>query len=132
MFSLRFSGSKFLINSRWQFRVREFFSYTSFCGIGSLFILCLKFLFRKCVTYVLGCSRLFSLRFSGSKFLINSRWQFRVREFFSYTSFCGIGSLFILCLKFLFRKCVTYVLGCSFIKFCSLTHFSTVSHFYTH
>ena len=27
----------------------------------------------------------------------------------------------ILCLKLLFRKCVTYVAGCSFAKTCSLT-----------
>ena len=38
-----------------------------------------------------------------------------------YTSFCGICSLFILCLKLLFPQCVTYVLGCYFIKTCSLT-----------
>ena len=31
---------------------------------------------------------------------------FRVRK-----SFCGIWKLSILCLKLLFRKCVTYVLG---------------------
>ena len=53
MFSLRFSGSKFLMNLRQQFRVRKSFSCTknfsctSFCGICSLFILCLKLLFRK-------------------------------------------------------------------------------------
>ena len=53
MFSLHFPGSKFLINLRRQFRVRKifpctyFFLYTSFCVICSLFILCLKLLFRK-------------------------------------------------------------------------------------
>ena len=49
---------------------------------------------------------MFSLRFSGSRFLIN----------FSYTSFCWACNVFILCLKLLFRKYVTCVLGCSFIK----------------
>ena len=32
---------------------------------------------RTCLIYM------FSLRFSGSKFLINLRWQFRVRKIFS-------------------------------------------------
>ena len=35
--------------------------------------------------------------------------------------FRGVYSLFILCLKFIFRKCVTFVVGCSFIKTGSLT-----------
>ena len=69
---------------------------------------------RGCLVYM------FSLRFSGSKFLTNLR-QFGVRKIFSYTRFCGIYSLFILCLKLLFRKCVTYVVGSSLIKTCSLT-----------
>ena len=62
MFSLRFAGSKFLINLRRKFRVRKIFSYTSsfsckrFCEIYSLLILCFKLLFRKCVTYVAGRS----------------------------------------------------------------------------
>ena len=68
-----------------------------------------------------------SLRFSGSKFLINLRRQFRVSKIFSCTenflctSFCGICSLCILCLKLLYRKCATYLVGCSFIKTSSLT-----------
>ena len=33
---------------------------------------------------------------------------------FSYTSFCGICGLIILGLKLPFRKCVAYVLSCSF------------------
>ena len=33
---------------------------------------------------------IFSLRFSGSKFLLNLRRQFHVRKNFSYTVFCGI------------------------------------------
>ena len=45
----------------------------------------------------------FSLRFSGSKFLINLRRQFRVRIILFTQVF------------------LTYVLGCSFIKSCSLT-----------
>ena len=32
MFSLRFSGSKFLINLRWQFRVRNIFRTQGFAG----------------------------------------------------------------------------------------------------
>ena len=44
----------------------------------------------------------------------------RVRKIF-LTSFCGICSLFFLWLELLFRKHVTYVLGCSFIKTCLLT-----------
>ena len=70
---------------------------------------------RGCLVYM------FTLRFSGSKFLINLQQQFRARKIFSctwnfsYPSFCGIWSPFILCLKLLFWKCVTYVLGCSFI-----------------
>ena len=65
---------------------------------------------RGCLVYV------FSLRFSGSKFWINLRRQFRVRKIFSCTynfsntRFCRICSLFILCLKLLFRICVNYVL----------------------
>ena len=40
---------------------------------------------------------------------------FRVRNTFSTKIFAGFA-VFILCLKLLFRKCVTYVLYCSFIK----------------
>ena len=68
---------------------------------------------RGCLVYI------FSLRFSGSKFLINLRRQFRVRKIFRTQLFAGFEV--ILCLKLLFRKCVTYVAGCSFIKTCSLT-----------
>ena len=64
---------------------------------------------RGCLVYM------FSLRFSESKFLINLRRQFRVcKQLFA-------GFEVILCLKLLFRKCVTYVAGCSFTKTCSLT-----------
>ena len=67
---------------------------------------------RTCLVYMI------SFRFSGSKFLINLRWQFRERKilrdllpfYFAFT-FCIL----------LFRKCVTYVVGCYFIKTCSLT-----------
>ena len=82
---------------------------------------------RGCLVYVVFFVCFFLLRFSGSKFLINLRRQFHVRKIFSctlnfsYTSFCGICSLFILCLKLLFRKCTAYVLGYSSIKTCSLT-----------
>ena len=68
---------------------------------------------RDCLVYM------FSLRFSGSKFLINLRRQFRVRNIFRAQLFAGFED--ILCLKLLFRKCVTYVAGCSFTKPCSLT-----------
>ena len=47
MFSLRFPGSKFLINLRRQFRVLKFFRTQLFAGFEV--ILCLKLLFRKCV-----------------------------------------------------------------------------------
>ena len=65
-------------------------------------------------------SRLFALHvffaFSGSKFLINLRQQFRLRNiFFVYVKFFVYKVEFIsvhLCLKLLFRKCVTYVVGC--------------------
>ena len=76
---------------------------------------------RGCFVYM------FSFRFSGNNFFINLRWQFRVRKIlawtlnFSYKSFSAICSLFILCFKLLFRLCVIYYLGCSFIKDCSLT-----------
>ena len=46
---------------------------------------------RGCLVYM------FSLCFSGSKFLLNLRRQFRVRKIFLYTRFCGIYALFILC-----------------------------------
>ena len=64
---------------------------------------------------------MFSLRFSGSKFLINLRRQFRVRKIcsctlnFPYASFWEIWSLHFV-FKLVFWKCLTYVLGCSFIK----------------
>ena len=67
---------------------------------------------------------MFSLRLSGSKFLINVRRQIRVRKmFFMYVKFfihkvSGDLHLFILYLKLLFRKFVTFVEGCSFIKTC--------------
>ena len=44
---------------------------------------------------------------------------FRVRKIFRTQLFAGFEV--ILCLKLLFRKCVTYVAGCSFTKTCSLT-----------
>ena len=58
---------------------------------------------RGCLVYM------FSLRFSVNKFLIKLRRQFRVRYFFSYTSFWGICSLFILYLKLLLRKAEAYL-----------------------
>ena len=66
---------------------------------------------RGCLVYM------FSLRFSGSNFLINLRRQFRVRKIFRTQGFAGF-TVFILCLKLLYRKCVPYRVGCSFIKTC--------------
>ena len=43
--------------------------------------------------------------------------QFRVSKIFRAQVFAGFA-VFILCLKLLFRKCVTYVVGSSFIKTC--------------
>ena len=68
---------------------------------------------RGCLVYM------FSLRFSGSKFLINLRRQFRVRKIFRTQFFARFEV--ILCLKLLFQKWVTYVAGCSFTKTSSLT-----------
>ena len=68
---------------------------------------------RGCLVYM------FSLRFSGSRFLINLRRQFRVRKIFRAQLFAGFEVS--LCLKLLFRKWVTYVAGCSFTRTCSLT-----------
>ena len=67
---------------------------------------------RGCLVYM------FSLRFSGSKFLINLRRQFCVRKIFRAQVFAGFAC--ILCLKLLYRKCVTYAVGCCFIKTCSI------------
>ena len=52
---------------------------------------------------------MFSLRFSGSKFLTNLQRQFGVSKIFRSQVFAR-----------LFRKCVTYILGCSFIETCLL------------
>ena len=52
----------------------------SFCVIRSVSIQSFnRDLYRGCLVYN------FSLRFSGSKFLINLRRQFRVRKVFSFT-----------------------------------------------
>ena len=44
---------------------------------------------------------------------------FCLRKIFRTQPFAGFEVIF--CLKLLFRKCVTYVAGCSFAKTCSLT-----------
>ena len=67
---------------------------------------------RGCLVYM------FPLRFSESKCLINLRRQYRVRKIFSRRQlrtqvYAGLQS-FHLRLKLLFRKCVTYVVGCFF------------------
>ena len=64
---------------------------------------------RGCLVYM------FSLRFSGSKFLINLLWQFRVRKIFRTQRFAGFEV--ILC----FHSCLTDVAGCYFTKTYSLT-----------
>ena len=71
---------------------------------------------RDCLVYM------FSLRFSGSKFLINLQRQIRVRKIFDTEVFAEF-TVFSFCayLKLLFRNCVTSLLGCSFVKTCSLT-----------
>ena len=51
---------------------------------------------RGCVVYM------FSLRFSGSKFLINLRRQFRVRKTFRTQFFAGFAVFSFLGLKLLF------------------------------
>ena len=74
---------------------------------------------RGCLVYMS------SLRCSLSKCLTNLRRQFLVRKIFLCTLIfrtqAFAGSTCIFCLKLLYRKCVTYVVGCSFIKTCSLT-----------
>ena len=76
---------------------------------------------RDCLVYM--CS----LRFSLSILLINLRRQFCIRKnFFVYVKFfvhkfLRDRSLFILYLKLLFRKCLTYALGSPFIETRSLT-----------
>ena len=93
MFSLRFSGSKFLINLRPLFCVRKLFSctwnfsYTSFCGICGLFILCLNRYFRSKLVhwnesvYCIPIDRALKVRFnegSGSflRLTIPELWRF--------------------------------------------------------
>ena len=107
MFSLRFSGSKFLINLRWQFCVHKIFFVLNKIFCKQVFARFAVFSF--CVlNYACGCLvYMFSLCFSGSKVLINLRRQFRVSKIFRAQVFGGICSLFILCLKLLFQKCIT-------------------------
>ena len=49
---------------------------------------------RTCLVYM------FSFRFSGSKFLTNLRWQFRVRKIFRAQGFAGF-TVFLFCVYFL-------------------------------
>ena len=62
---------------------------------------------------------MFSLRFTGSKFLINLWRQFRVSKIFRTKLFAGFEV--ILFKIILFRKSVAYVAGWSFTETCSLT-----------
>ena len=64
---------------------------------------------------------MYSLHFSGSKFVINLWRQFHVRNIFRTQVFAGITVFSFLCLKLLFWKSVNYVLVFPFVKFCSLT-----------
>ena len=83
-----------------------------YLGLSSLAKLAVDINFnRGCLVYM------FSLRFSGSNFLINLRRQFRVRKNFCTQGLAGF-TVFILYLKLPYRKCVTYRVGCSFIKTC--------------
>ena len=71
---------------------------------------------RGCLVYM------FSLRFSGSKVLINLRRQFRVRKIYCIQGFAGF-TVFSVCVYDYYlsvKLYVTYVAGCSFIKTCSL------------
>ena len=63
---------------------------------------------RDCLVYM------FSLRFSGSKFLRKLRRQIHVRKIFCTKLFAGFEV--ILYSKLLFRKCVAYVAGCFLLK----------------
>ena len=95
------------------------FSYTAFSNRSVIRLFRWKCFFNGYLNH--GCLvYMFSLRFSGIKFLINLRRQFRVRKIFRTQVFAGFAAC-ILCLKLLYRKCGTYVVGCSFIKTCSLT-----------
>ena len=86
-----------------------FFFKILFCGFFFFFFN--RDLNHGCLVYM------FSLRFSGSKFLINLRRQIRVRKIFQVEFFAGF-TVFLFCiyLKLLFRKCVTSVVGCSFLN----------------
>ena len=95
----------------------------------ALVILIAEWIFiLKCLYFVLFVCLFFTGFFSSFLFLIKLRRQFRARKIFSGTKF--FVSKFLrdlrysyLCLTLLFRKCVPYLLGCSFIKNCSLTGF---------
>ena len=66
---------------------------------------------RVCLVYI------FSLRFSGSKFLINLRRQYHVRKIFRTQVFAGFA-VFHFVFKITISK--TPNVACSFIKTCSL------------
>ena len=76
------------------------------CYNSATFRLCLfnRDLNRGCLV------NMFSLHFSGSKFLIILRRQMHVRRIFLAQVFAGFAVFLILCLKLLFRNCATYVL----------------------
>ena len=70
---------------------------------------------RGCLFYI------YSLRFLGSKFLINLRRQFRVGKTFVYVEIFGYKFSGIYRLHFIFKvtiskKFIIYALGCSFAK----------------
>ena len=105
------------IQKLWKKSACFFFMY--FEKYKTFYVLASYFFYQDlnpgCLVYM------FSLLFSGSKFYDKFTVAVRVRKSFSYTRFCRIQSFFDLCLKLLFRRCKTYVLGCSFMKTCSLT-----------
>ena len=86
-------------------------SFSKFYFVDFFFFFFNRDLNHGCLVYM------FSLRFSGSKFLINLRRQIRVRKIFQVEFFAGF-TVFLFCiyLKLLFRKCVTSVVGCSFLN----------------
>ena len=70
---------------------------------------------RGCLVYM------FSLLFSGSKFLLNLWRQFRVRKIFRTQVFAEFSVFSFYIWNYYFENVLTYVLGRSFTKTCSLT-----------
>ena len=86
------------------------FSVSFVSTIVSLFVLI-------CFIYSIACY--FFADFICSSYNFVYVKIFRVRKIFHTQIFAGFEVIFRL--KLQFRKCVTYVAGCSFTKTCSLT-----------